>query len=217
MSNTGQTIAKRRPRRTQEERSAETQQRVLAATIECLLEFGYGGTTTHRVAARAGVTRGALLHHFPSRTDLVAAAVRFLAVRRAEEALAEFGRIGEGQHAIEQAIDLLWAVHQGPLFTAAIELLVAARTDPELAAEMRKVEPIVLGTMTTTAATLAPEGVDPQIAIELALTAKDAIQGMLVNCYADADRERAQTRWPRLRRHLLSMMTAELAVPAAAE
>src|SRR5215470_16496508 len=69
-------------RRTQAERSAATQARLLDAALQCLVELGYAGTTTTVVAERAGVSRGAQLHHFPTRAALVAAAVeqRYAAV-----------------------------------------------------------------------------------------------------------------------------------------
>ncbi|MDT5024109.1 MAG: hypothetical protein QOE61_535, partial [Micromonosporaceae bacterium] len=60
------TSTAKKARRTQEQRSAEMRVRLLDATIECLVEYGYAGTTTPRVAEKAGVTRGAQVHHFPS-------------------------------------------------------------------------------------------------------------------------------------------------------
>ena len=64
-------------RRTQAERTAETTAKLLDATADCLVERGYAGTSTVEVCRRAGVSRGALVHHFPSKDDLVAAAVHF--------------------------------------------------------------------------------------------------------------------------------------------
>jgi AcrR family transcriptional regulator len=57
-------------RRTQEERRAATRGALLDATIDCLVEYGYHGVTTSRVAERAGVSRGAQVHYFPTKTDL---------------------------------------------------------------------------------------------------------------------------------------------------
>lgn len=76
--------AARRPRRTQEERSATTRALLLDATIDCLIEFGYANTTTARVAERAGVSRGAQVHHFTTKTALLAEAIRHLAVKRGD-------------------------------------------------------------------------------------------------------------------------------------
>jgi AcrR family transcriptional regulator len=71
-------------RRTQAERSASTQRLLLDATVACLVELGYGGTTTSAVVERAGVSRGAQLHHYGTRQHLMGAAVEHLAARRLE-------------------------------------------------------------------------------------------------------------------------------------
>jgi len=65
-------------RQTQGERSRETQRKLMSAVVECLVEYGWSGTTTALVSKRAGVSRGAQLHHFASRGDLVAAAVEYV-------------------------------------------------------------------------------------------------------------------------------------------
>jgi AcrR family transcriptional regulator len=71
------------PRRTQAQRSAEMRERLLDATISVLIEYGFAGTTTARVVEAAGVTKGAQLHHFPSKESLVVAAIDHLARQRA--------------------------------------------------------------------------------------------------------------------------------------
>lgn len=119
-------------RRTQESRSAETRLRVLEATTECLVEYGYAGTTTAAVQQRAGVSRGALMHHFGSKTDLLVAAVRHLAERRGANLIEQAHALGDGEDRTSQAIDLLWDTFTGPLFTATLELWAASRTDAEL-------------------------------------------------------------------------------------
>ena len=79
----------------QEERRAETRAKLLDATIECLLEEGYAGTTTRRVAELAGVSQGAQTHHFPYRVDLVAAAIERLA-QHGRRVSAARGRLARG-------------------------------------------------------------------------------------------------------------------------
>ena len=80
-------------RRTQAERSATTQRLLLDATVACLVELGYGGTTTAAVAERAGVSRGAQLHHYGTRQRLMGAAVEHLAARRLEWVQDKAGRL----------------------------------------------------------------------------------------------------------------------------
>ncbi len=128
-------------RRTQAERTATTRAALLDATIDCLVEEGYAGTTTTRIVERAGVSRGAQVHHFPTKAELVAEAVRHLAERRAEEFVAEALEVpARGRRRFERVLDLLWKIHMGPLFTASVELWVAARADAELRARLLEVE-----------------------------------------------------------------------------
>jgi AcrR family transcriptional regulator len=138
------TATEPKQRRTQEERSSATRERLLDATIECLVEFGYAGTTVARVAERAGVTRGAQVHHYPTKADLVLAALRHLALKQVQHSVDELPRLQRANDVIGATLDLLWRIHRGPLFTAIVELWVAARTDPELAQYVGELEPIVL-------------------------------------------------------------------------
>lgn len=129
-----------RQRRTQEERSAAMRERLLDAAVECLIELGYAGTTTTEVARRAAVSRGAQLHHFPTKAELLTSAIEHLALRRGEELMREAqARLSQGDR-ISAGIDLLWSSFSGPLFAAAIELWIAARTDEELRAALLPVE-----------------------------------------------------------------------------
>jgi AcrR family transcriptional regulator len=127
-------------RRTQEERSASTRAALLDAAIACLVEHGYEGTTTGRVCERAGLSRGAHLHHFGTRPALVAAALEELAMRRLEEIRGELASLPAGVARVEQALDAIWGWFTGPLFQASIDLAAAARTDEELRASLAPVE-----------------------------------------------------------------------------
>jgi AcrR family transcriptional regulator len=126
-------------RRTQAERTAETTARLLEATAACLIERGYAGTSTVEVCRRAGVSRGALLHHFPTKDDLVAAAVDHVVDLRVEEFLVAMRTVPPETDVVtrlETAIDVLWGIFRGDTAAATIELIVAARTDPELRASV---------------------------------------------------------------------------------
>lgn len=105
---------------------------MLDATVECLVELGYSGTTTAAVQGRAGVSRGALMHHFGSKAELLVAAVRHLAEQRGANLVAQAAALDESPDRTSQAIDLLWETFTGPLFTATLELWSASRTDAEL-------------------------------------------------------------------------------------
>jgi AcrR family transcriptional regulator len=120
-------------RRTQAERSAETQVALLDATVASLVQLGYARTSTTEIVRRAGVSRGAQVHHYPTKGDLVVAAVEHVFAQQ-EQAFADaFSALPPGERSLPRAIDLLWSIFDGPAYAAALELIVAARTDPELA------------------------------------------------------------------------------------
>jgi AcrR family transcriptional regulator len=122
-----------RVRRTQAERTATTRGALLDATVDCLIERGYRRVTTTEVAHRAGVSAGALLHHFPTKADLLCAAVGHLFDQRNAEFRKAMADLAPEVDRVDAAIDLLWSSFSGPTFLAWLELWVGARTDPEVA------------------------------------------------------------------------------------
>src|SRR5271154_1240585 len=118
----------------QEERSAETRGRLLDATVACLFERGYAGTTTTEIATPAGVSRGAQLHHYPKKDELVVSALEHVFELRLAEMSAAIAEPppGNREHRVAVLIDTMWPMFKGPTFYAWLELVVASRTDPAL-------------------------------------------------------------------------------------
>jgi AcrR family transcriptional regulator len=143
-------------RRTQAERSATTRAQLLDATLRCLEDLGYARTTTTEIAQRAGVSRGAQLHHFPTKVELVTQAVEHLFERRHAEFVGAFERLPAGVGRLEAAIDLLWSMVKGPAFLAWLELAVAARTDRELAGPVAELTERFMATVDSTFRRLFP-------------------------------------------------------------
>jgi AcrR family transcriptional regulator len=188
-----------RERRTQEERSATTRRLLLDATVECLVEYGYAGTTTTRVAELAGVSRGAQVHHFATKNDLVLAAVRHLADRQADAVLADPDRLASSPDPVGDALDLLWAAHQGPTFDAAIELWVAARTDPDLRETTTAFERALTTRLVEISGLLFGPRVSavPDFEARL-LTALEAVRGLRMVSFLHPDASpRLDERWQR--------------------
>lgn len=129
-----------RIRRTQEERSRTTRNKILDAALESLIELGYAATSTPEVCRRAGVSRGALLHHFPTREELLISAITHLADRRAGEIREHAGSLGAGREDLDNVLGLMWSAFMEPLFQAALELWVAARSDAKLHQTLYPVE-----------------------------------------------------------------------------
>lgn len=124
----------------QEERTRAMRLRLLEATVECLVERGYSGTSTTLVSERAGVSRGAQLHHFPTKNDLVVAAVEHLTEMRGAELAAAVDKLPSGGRRTSAVLTMLGDHFSSPVFTAALELWVAARTDDVLLAAVGPLE-----------------------------------------------------------------------------
>ncbi|WP_141015087.1 TetR/AcrR family transcriptional regulator [Nocardioides sambongensis] len=116
----------------QGERSRAMRERLLEATVELLVEKGFSGTSTTLVSERAGVSRGAQLHHFPTKNALVVAAVEHLTEIRGSDLERAAAELPAGEHRTVAVLEMLGDHFASPVFTAALELWVAARTDPAL-------------------------------------------------------------------------------------
>jgi AcrR family transcriptional regulator len=124
----------------QEERSRAMRARLLGATLDLLVERGFAGTTTTLVSERAGVSRGAQLHHFPTKNDLVVAAVEHITEARASALREAAERLPTGPGRTRRVLQMLADHVTSPVFTAALELWVAARTDAQLRAAVAPLE-----------------------------------------------------------------------------
>ena len=116
-----------------EARSRATQQHLLDAAVEVLVESGYSGASTLKIQQRAGVSRGRLLHQYPHRDALLVAAVQHIAEARVESAGTRTTWPTDLAERSDAAVDALWSMYQQGYFWAATELWLAARSNPHLA------------------------------------------------------------------------------------
>lgn len=124
----------------QQDRSRATRSRLLEAAVSCLAEVGWSGSTVSVVAERAGVSRGAAQHHFPTREALFIAAVEHVAVER-REAIRRFGTVGvSAADTTATVVSLIVDLYTGDLFRAALALWVASAAEPTLRAEVVPLE-----------------------------------------------------------------------------
>ncbi|MBC9716437.1 TetR/AcrR family transcriptional regulator [Streptomyces sp. TRM66268-LWL] len=128
------TPAERTDRAPKQDRSRATRQRLLEAAVACLAELGWARSTVSVVAERAGVSRGAAQHHFPTREDLFTAAVEYVAEQRSH-ALRELSATSRAE-VVAALVDL----YTGPLFRAALHLWVAASHEEALHARVAELE-----------------------------------------------------------------------------
>ena len=128
-----------RPRRmTQAERTARTRAKVLAAAIDCLAAEGYAATTTSLVAQRSG-SRGAMLHQFPTRADLMLAVVEAAFEEEMDLYDARFGAIADPKERVLAIPEAVWETLSRPAGVAVLEILQGSRSDPAMTQKLAPV------------------------------------------------------------------------------
>src|SRR5215207_2440016 len=120
----------------QETKSARAREKICRAVAVCLVEHGYADTSISRVAEEAGVSKGALQHHFPSKEDMMTATAEwllgnatFLHIRNTRRPRAERSTARELMRTWDKGANT-------DEFRALLEILVKMRTDEQLKARL---------------------------------------------------------------------------------
>src|SRR5262249_17329719 len=143
--------------------------------------------------------------YYRTRSELVGAALAHLASERVRAANERFSH---GPVSIEEALDLLWDEHRGPIFAAALELWVASRTDPELRKKLQRVENDVLSAIGEAAvAALGDHARRPGFTDDL-FFALAAIRGLALLQISNGVSSRAlNERWHQTRERLVRILS----------
>ncbi len=176
----------------QAQKSASTRNAILESAVNCIVELGYRGATTTAIASRAGLSRGAMLHHFPSKIDVVRAAVQHLHDKRLKAFRRAMARAAPpGADRILLGVEAFFDHVRHPLFVAFFELSMAARTDRELAAILRPTQEAFEREWYRTAREVFPEwkGRDEQFDIALDLS-RYVMEGMAISMLTQRGSER---------------------------
>jgi AcrR family transcriptional regulator len=152
-----------------------------------LAELGWQGGTVTVVAGRAGVSRGAVQHHFPTREDLFTAAIDHMAGDRMARAREDWALIPDGPGRTEAAIEAIIAMFRGPFYRAALQLWVAAADNAELRAKVLPLdERITRATYEMTVELLRPDLTLPGAA-EAVLATLELARGLGIGDLIDSD------------------------------
>lgn len=198
-------------RQPQQDRSRQTRRRLLQAAVACLTELGWTRTTVVVVAERAGVSRGAAQHHFPTREDLINAAVNHVSEVQLEELAEQVAALPTDGTRRRAVVEMLLNLYTGPSFRAALHLWVAASTDEELGALIKPLERQVGREAHRMAVSLLDVDESVPGVRETVQATLDLARGLgLANLLTDdiARRARIVAQWT-------SMLEAELAVATA--
>ena len=174
-------------------KSASRRQAILDAALDCFVTLGYARTTSERIAERAGVSRGAMVHHFPTKQGLIQAAIEYLCARRIESFRAGISTIGDARDRAERGLDAYWAHLNSPQFAAFQELVVAARTNPELDEVLRPATARFEQEWYRTACEIFPEWKKDRRLFDLAMDLTQfLLEGMALNPLTDQAEARVQ-------------------------
>lgn len=133
-------MSETRPRRTQAERSAGTRAALLQAAIKALYEHGYSASTTMLVAEMAGVSRGAMLHQFRTKADLMTFVVEAVYAEELERYAERLSDVTDPTERMLAYPEIVWEVLSRPSGVAVLEILQGSRSDPVLAEQLAPIQ-----------------------------------------------------------------------------
>ena len=192
----------------QAEKSALMRQQILEAAIRCFVKLGYARTTTTEIAQEAGVSRGAMVHHFSNKERLITAAVAHLHHRRVASFRDAIANIDPKTDRQTEGIERYWDLLSDPTFIAFHELTFAARTDPTLEAIVGPAVREFEAEWYEQAKRSFPEWADTGRLFDLAMDLTQFLmEGMAIHSMMDDD----PARYQRLRRYLVNRLKEILA------
>ena len=177
----------------QAQKSAATRALIVEATVRCLVELGYAGTTTQAIAAKAGLSRGAMLHHFPAKLDVFRATADDIA--RARLAALAKALQERSELALYRLLEACASHARQPLSLAAAELAAVARTDPELAAAVTPAQAVYARGWHQLMRGALPAHAGPARQLDAALdTVRHAVEAMALDAAAEDGGVRPEAR-----------------------
>ncbi|HEY9092939.1 TetR/AcrR family transcriptional regulator, partial [Parasphingorhabdus sp.] len=113
-------------------KSEAMRQQLLQTSVACFANMPYSEVSAVLIAERAGVSRGGMQYHFPTRLDMLQATVRYLHARRLEIFRNDLNSVPDGVHPVDHMVDSHWRNLNEAEFRAYQELVLAGRSEPEL-------------------------------------------------------------------------------------
>jgi len=202
-----------RARPTQSERTALSRAKLIDAAVRCLNRCGYAAVTVAMVADEAGISRGGMLHHFPTKVDLMLAVVEFASHSDERSSRVAAKPIADKRGQFMALTDRAWKVISKPPAMARLEIMFAARSDPVLAARLpdifEKVEQTRRDNVFQYALDIGitdREAVDAMVCLHMA-----AMRGLAIELMFTKDRALVQRAYERLKVYKAGFVEAMLA------
>ncbi len=196
----------------QAQKSASTRKLIVEAALQCLIKYGYSQTTTPRIAEEAGLSRGAMMHHFSNRLTVIQAAIEHLHAKRLRAFKRAVSSLPENKPHLHDALEAYWRHVTHPLFVAFHELAVAARTDNDLEYILRPAQDAFYRAWYDLAVDLFPEWQSDRVSFDLALNlVQVTLEGMALSRLSTTPNPKAEARlFEYLEARLLDLMPVEM-------
>ena len=204
MSKKKKVIPQQKKKGLQARKSQATRLTLIDTTIRCLIEYGYHGTTYIKISEKSGYSRGAMRHHFPSRSDIMKATIDHLHKKRLVAFRKAAANISSNKSRTRENIDALWQHVNHPMFMLFIELALAARRDRDLDRILRPAQDNFRRECYYSALELFPEWLERREQIRTAIDLSLYMMEGMVLDRLSIDDDNA--------RHLLDFLTQELGV-----
>jgi AcrR family transcriptional regulator len=195
--------AKSGPRGPHAERTAAMRKRLIEAAIDCLGRLGYGATTLQVVTDAAEVSRGAVLHHFPTKVDLMIAVAEYAAEKQNRHVRRELAPTKPGLERYLAITEATWEVMTRPPAIALLEIMMGSRSDPELGARFPAViEAFEAGQREDVWEQAQSVGITDKAAVEAMVTLHTAaMRGLAIEHMFSRDPTRAKSAMALLREY----------------
>ena len=199
----------------QQRKSIQTRIAILEAAIDCLQTHGYGRTTIQLIAERAEISRGAMLHHYATKQDLIASVIDYTLYKRMEVFLTAVRALKDSERIGGMAgIELFWESLQTREFGAFLELVIAARTDADLAETFLPKARLYDSVELAKVISAFPEWAEQPEAYALAMDyCNSALQGLCINKEMWNEADQIELR-RFVGRSIAMMLSGDLKVPA---
>lgn len=169
-------------------------QRLVDAAIACLSRLGYAATTTQVVMEEAGVSRGAMLHHFPTKVDLIIAVAEAAALHQNRSVRRRLSQIPAGLDRYMALTRATWEAICQPPALALLEIMLASRSDPALGERFPQIAQQLEADQREGVWALAEDlGIRDRAAVESMVRLHvAAMRGLLIEMTFSGDRETAE-------------------------
>ena len=202
---------KESPNSWQSHKSSLTRDRIVIATLEAIVQFGYESTTMVKIAKLASVSQGSMQYHFPAKIDAIKAAISYLLAKRLNDHQQDLETRPDESDAMGYSIEVYWRHLNEGHYVAYQDLVIAARTHPELAEVLKPAYQRFIKTWRQDAQKLVPEWEGKKDMFELICDiGQYQMEGLAYGRLNGQISEEQTRRVLDFTKNMLSKMTAEL-------